>query len=67
MPPYMRDSPASMTIASNSARCSGKKALSTSAADEETQLCPEGYDEWLGFPTVATTVIAGSGNCSHDL
>ncbi len=38
----MRDSPASITIASKCARCSGKKRLSTAAADAETQLCPEG-------------------------
>src|SRR5258707_15868559 len=60
MPPYMRDSRASVTIASNCARCSGKNVLKTSAPDDETQLCPEGYDGWLGFPTAAVVVIAGS-------
>src|SRR5690242_15159566 len=56
----MRDSPASVTIAANSALRSGKKLLNTAPADEERQLCPEGYDGWLGLPTAATTVIRGS-------
>src|SRR6266480_3606318 len=60
MPPYMRDRPASVTIASNCLRCLGKKALSTSPADDERQLCPDGYEGWLGFPTAATVVIAPS-------
>src|SRR3989442_13053540 len=60
MPPYMRDSPASVTIACKSARCSGKNVPSTSAADDETQLCPDGYDGWLGFPTEGSVVIARS-------
>src|SRR2546430_9284144 len=60
MPPYMRDVPASVTIAPNCLRSLGKKALSTAPADEERQLCPDGYDGWLGLPTAATTVIPGS-------
>jgi len=56
----MRDSPASITIASNWARCPGKNAPSTAAADDERQLCPDGKEGWLGFPTAATTVIAAS-------
>src|SRR2546429_7057054 len=60
MPPYMRDSPASVTMAFKWSRCSGKNVLSTSAPDAERQLWPEGYDGWLGFPTAATTVISGS-------
>src|SRR2546428_10180372 len=60
MPPYMRDSPASVTMAFKWSRCSGKNVLSTSAPDAERQLWPEGYAGWLGFPTAATTVISGS-------
>src|SRR6267142_3439719 len=60
MPPYMRDSPAWVTIESNCARCSGKNSLSTVALEAETQLCPEVYDGWLGFPTAVVVVIAGS-------
>ena len=56
----MRDSPASVTMASNCVRCSGKNSLSTAALDDETQLCPEGYDGWLGLPTAAVVVMSGS-------
>src|SRR5947199_3288498 len=60
MPPYMRDTPACVTMAFKWSRCSGKNVLSTSAPDAERQLWPEGYAGWLGFPTAATTVISGS-------
>src|SRR2546422_3900238 len=60
MPPYMRDSPASVTMAFKWSRCSGKNVLSTSAPDAERQLWPDGYDGWLGFPTAARVVISGS-------
>lgn len=51
----MRDSPASVTIASSCAPFSGKNVFNASAADEDAQLCPEGYDGWFGFP--ATTPL----------
>src|SRR5206468_7543596 len=60
MPPYMRDTPACVTMAFKWSRCSGKNVLSTSAPDAERQLWPEGYAGWLGFPTAGTTVISGS-------
>src|SRR5919112_659251 len=60
MPPYMRDNPASMTIASNSPRFSGKNVLNTSAPDDDTQLCPDGYDGWFGLPTEASTLMPPS-------
>src|SRR5260221_13010989 len=56
----MRDSPAWVTRGANVARFPGKNVLKTSAPDDETQLCPEGYDGWLGSPTGAVVVIAGS-------
>src|SRR6266550_2593690 len=67
MPPYMRDSPASVTMAFKWSRCSGKNVLSTSAPDAERQLWPEGYAGWLGFPTAATTVISGSAGAGVRL
>src|ERR1700719_1475780 len=56
----MRDSPACATIAFNCAVFSGKNMLNTAAPEEDRQLCPDGYDGWLGFPTAATTLIKGS-------
>src|SRR2546430_1500719 len=70
MPPYMRDTPACVTMAFKWSRCSGKNVLSTSAPDAERQLWPEGYAGWLGFPTAATTVISGSachGRTNQDV
>src|SRR6185369_2526327 len=49
-----------MTIASSWAVFSGKNELNIDAPEEETQLCPEGYDGWFGFPTPAVVVIARS-------
>src|ERR1700704_1501282 len=66
----MRDRPACATIALSCPLFSGKNVLSTLAPDADRQLWPDGYEGWLGFPTAATTLIAGSalhGRMSHDV
>src|SRR5690606_1113323 len=50
MPPYIRDIPASVTCAVNSAALAGKKSARTSAIADDTHECPDGYDGWLGAP-----------------
>src|SRR5688572_2009972 len=54
----MRDSPASVRCAVNSAARSGKKYASTVVAADDAQVCPDGYDGWFGNPI--GSVIAGS-------